>query len=90
MECIFWGKGKGKERKGKLASEHPLSSEQKAWWNSPTILKEDLPTDFSEEQRHGKPCFDSLFCVGKMKTQSVQGQEMTSIAVLEVSVAFYS
>lgn len=34
--------------------------------------------------------FDSLFSVGEMETQRVQGQEITSVGVLEVSLAFYS
>lgn len=53
------------------------------------MIKDVQHSVLSEEESCSTSCFDSLLCVGEVKTQIVQGQKITSIALLKFAVAFY-
>lgn len=86
MQFLVWGMWgeRGCQREAPISKHHSRAgSKQTAYWNSPPVIKDVLPSDVSEEQSCSTPCFDSLFCVEEMKTRRVQGQEITSVAALK-------
>lgn len=87
-KCNFsfgaWREGETTKTEANIQASLQSRGKQTTCWNSPPLIKDsDLHSDLPEEQSRSTPCSDSLFCVEEMKTQRVQGQEITSIAALK-------